>query len=484
MLDQQGFLTLRSACGAAQRVFVDEDGSPLQLNAGTCGSSGRIKLAVTDWDGDSRLDVIVNSENALWYRNCENRGDAIVLKRVGNLTQRNVAGHTSSPAVCDFDNDGKPDLMIGSENGRIYHIRHDDCAEFAGDQIEARQPASPTSPKSNSIVEEEFIFTKAPFDQCHASTICETSRGLVTAWFGGSKEGHDDVGIWTSYHDGKNWTSPVEVADGVQHDGLRYPCWNPVLFQPPGDAPTLLFFKVGPNPRQWWGEMMTSYDRGRTFIERRRLPEGIIGPVRCKPILRRTRDGGDGQTLLCGSSTEHDGRRVHFESVPLIDGCVGESWKRIGPINDGKKFSTIQPSFLQHANGEVQVLCRTQQDVITTSVSSDDGKIWSSMRPLELPNPNSGIATANLVDGRSLLVYNPLDSAKTGWGSRAVLALAISRDGSTWTPAGELDREAEAEFSYPEMIQSSDGRIHIVYTWKSRRIKHVVLDPHRISFPQ
>src|SRR5690606_37457784 len=116
------------------------------------------------------------------------------------------------------------------------------------------------------------------------STICQTTRGLVASWFGGTKEGDDDVGIWTSYHDGNRWSAPLQVADGVQHDDLRYPCWNPVLYQPPGDAPTLLFFKVGPSPSQWWGEMMVSYDRGRTFREQRRLPEGIDGPVRCKPI--------------------------------------------------------------------------------------------------------------------------------------------------------------------------------------------------------
>ena len=109
----------------------------------------------------------------------------------------------------------------------------------------------------------------------------------MAAWFGGTKEKSKDVEIWSSYHDGGGWSKPREWADGVQHRDLRHPCWNPVLWQEPGDGPVRLFFKVGPSPREWWGEVMTSYDRGRTFRERRRLPQGIDGPVRSKPLRLR-----------------------------------------------------------------------------------------------------------------------------------------------------------------------------------------------------
>ena len=472
MLDQEGFLTLRRGGKAAERIFVDEQSQPLQLNSGTCGRSGRVKLEVVDWDGDSRLDILVNSENATWYRNCETRDGKIVLKKIGNLAKRNVAGHTSSPAACDFNKDGKPDLLVGSENGRIYHVAHDDCIKFSETQMTASKPRDSESPRIPGLVDEEFIYTKAPFKECHASTICQTTRGLVSAWFGGSKEGKKDVGIWSSYHDGLKWSSPQQVATGVQHDKLRYPCWNPVLYQPPGDAPTLLFFKVGPSPREWWGEMMVSYDRGRTFVERRRLPEGIDGPVRCKPILL-----SDGKTLLCGSSTEYDGWRVHFESVQLVDGMPNQPWNRVGPINDASKFNAIQPTFLKHDDGRLQVLCRTKEGVIAESVSTDEGKTWSPLEATNLPNPNSGIESVTLNDGRHLLVYNPLDSGNTGWGRRSILSLAISPDGKNWTQIGDLEREEKGEFSYPAMIQASDGKVHITYTWKRTRIKHVTIDP-------
>lgn len=472
MLDQQGFLTLRRSSGPAERFFVDENDHEIQLNSKTCGGSGRIKLALVDWDGDERLDLLVNSENATWYRNCQDRQGKIVLKRIGNLARRNVAGHTSSPSVCDFNKDGLPDLLVGSENGRIYHIAHQECQTFDGEQLVADAAQPNDAPRIPGLVLEEFVFEDAPFRECHASTICQTSRGLVTAWFGGTKEGKDDVGIWSSYHDGQAWTRPSNVADGIQHSGLRYPCWNPVLYQPPGDAPTLLFFKVGPNPRQWWGEMMVSYDRGRTFVERRRLPEGIDGPVRCKPILL-----GDQTTLLCGSSTEYDGWRVHFESIGLTDGKPQGVWNRVGPINDATAFNAIQPTFLRHDDGRLQVLCRTKEGVIATSFSSDQGATWSKMEATSLPNPNSGIDAVNLADGRHLLIYNHLGSGKTGWGRRGLLNLAISEDGVTWKKAGDLEREQGAEFSYPAMIQTPDGLVHISYTWKRDRIKHLVVDP-------
>lgn len=476
MLDQQGFLTLRSAGGPAQRIFVDEDNQPLQLNSATCGGSGRVKLAVIDWDSDSRLDVLVNSENATWYRNCEDRDGKVVLKKIGNLADRNVAGHTSSPAACDFDEDGKPDLLVGSENGRIYHLEHEESQSYPSEQLMARSENDAKPARFPGLVSEEFVFEKASFDECHASTICKTTRGMVASWFGGTKEGDEDVGIWTSYHDGRGWSKPTEVANGIQHDGLRYPCWNPVLFQPPGDGPTLLFFKVGPRPDAWWGEMMVSFDRGRTFVNRRRLPEGIDGPVRCKPILV-----DDETTLVCGSSTEHDGWRVHFESVGMIDGEVDGRWKRIGPINDGKEFSAIQPTFLTHPDGSLQILCRTKEGVIATSGSSDQGVSWSPLNATELPNPNSGIDAVTLADGRHLLIYNHLDSGKTGWGRRGLLNLAISEDGVNWIPAGVVEREAKGEFSYPAIVQTDDGLVHATYTYNRKKIKHIVIDPHSLA---
>ena len=248
-----------------------------------------------------------------------------------------------------------------------------------------------------------------------------------------------------------------------------------IYSKPQGNQPLLLFFKVGPDPRSWWGEMLVSYDRGRTFRDRVRLPETIDGPVRCKPI-----ELSDG-TLLAGSSTEYDGWRVHFEKTNLDRGLPANEWERIGPINSKEEFNAIQPTLLEHADGRLQALCRTQEGVISTTFSDDLGETWSKMTATNLPNPNSGIDAVSLQDGRHLLIYNHLGSGSTGWGRRGLLNLAVSEDGITWKKVGTLEREANAEFSYPAMIQTEDGLIHISYTWKRQRIKHVVVNPNAIE---
>jgi predicted neuraminidase len=396
------------------------------------------------------------------------------MKAVGDLADRDVSGHTCSPAIGDLDGSGKPGLLLGAEDGRLYYMRHSDGTQFDSQDLMARPAQTLAETKFPGFESEEFIYETASFPECHASTLVETSRGLVAAWFGGTYEKHPDVGIWSSYHDGNGWSQPVQWATGVQHDGKRYPCWNPVLFQTSGDGPTLLFFKVGPDPQSWWGELMVSYDRGRSFRERRRLPEDILGPVRCKPILL------PGNVLLSGTSTEHDGWTVHFEKVSLVAGLPSSDWKRIGPIHTKEEFNAIQPTLLRHTNGSLQALCRTKSGAISSSLSKDQGETWSPMTEIDLPNNNSGIDAVTLADGRHLLIYNHLGSGRTGWGRRGMLNLAISDDGLTWKKVGVLEQEARAEFSYPAIIQTTDGKVHATWTWKRKKIKHAVIDPAKI----
>ena len=319
-------------------------------------------------------------------------------------------------------------------------------------------------PTGQAVLKSEFVFDSAPFASCHASTIEETDDGLIAAWFGGTAEGKPDVGIWVSRQRGGHWDTPVEVANGRQADGTRWPCWNPVLFQPHA-GPLLLFYKVGPAPwTDWWGMLIESSDGGRTWSAPRRLPEGILGPIKNKPVQL---DSGD---ILCPSSIETDGWQVHFERS--IDG--GQTWSSTGPVNDGKTIGAIQPSILIHSQTHLQAIGRTKQERVFTIDSFDAGHTWGPMTLTDLPNPNSGTDAVTLRDGRSLLVYNPTTK------DRHPLAIAVSQDGKTWTLASTLEN-GSGEFSYPAVIQTRDGLVHITYTWNRTHIKHAVLDPARLD---
>jgi len=322
------------------------------------------------------------------------------------------------------------------------------------------------------ILVDEFIYEEAPYPSCHASTIEETPEGLVAAWFGGTHERNPDVGIWVSHHKDGKWTESVEVANGIINDTLRYPTWNPVLYQVP-DGDLQLYYKVGPHPSKWWGMMMSSSDGGYTWSAPKVLPDSAVGPVKNKPVLL---DNGD---LIAPSSTEGDGWNIHFEITPDF----GNTWEIVGPIGRGEDdINAIQPSVLDHGNGKLQILARTRNRAIATSWSEDYGQTWSPLEKSNLPNNNSGTDAVTLKDGRHMLVYNhvlpPGDKAK---GPRTPLNISVSKDGIHWDASLILEDSEISQYSYPSIIQSSDGMVHVVYTWRRERIKYVKIDPSKLT---
>jgi predicted neuraminidase len=329
--------------------------------------------------------------------------------------------------------------------------------------------AQNTSAPSPAIVRSEFLFETAPFPSVHASTIVETREGLVAAWFGGTREGASDVGIWLSRQVKGSWTAPVEVANGIQADGARHPCWNPVLFRNADDS-IRLFFKVGPSPRAWWGMSTTSADNGRTWSRPERLPDGVLGPIKNKPVTL-----ADG-TIISPSSTESEDKpslwRLHFERSS--DG--GRTWTIVRPaVTPGApELHSIQPSLLLHSGGRLQAVGRTRSQRIFETWSDDGGRTWNGVTLTDLPNPSAGTDAVTLRDGRHLLVYNHTPKG------RSPLNVAVSRDGKAWDAALVLERDP-GEYSYPAIIQTSDGMVHITYTWRREKIRHVTVDPAKLQ---
>jgi predicted neuraminidase len=332
--------------------------------------------------------------------------------------------------------------------------------------------SSPRAQDSSGIasqpgyVKSEFIADPPPTPASHASTIVESEDVLMAAWFGGTQERARDVVIWLSRNEGKGWSKPEEVANGV-HDDVRiqYPCWNPVLFRP-RNGPLLLFYKEGPSPSKWWGLLKYSEDNGKTWSRPKHFSSGIYGPIRNKPVEL------DDGTLLCGSSTEDAGWRVHMEwtKKPLID----QAWSRTESLNRSIDWGAIQPTILNWPDGNIQILCRTKQHVITECWSGDNGITWSRMKATDLPNPNSAIDSVLLKDKRALLVYNHSSE------DRSTMNVAVSKDGRNWSAALTLENTPGEEFSYPAVIQTGDRMVHVTYTWKRQRIKHVVIDPSKL----
>jgi predicted neuraminidase len=301
----------------------------------------------------------------------------------------------------------------------------------------------------------QFIYEKAPFPSCHASTLVEVEPGkLLAAWFGGTDEGEKDVAIWLSRLDGK-WSEPEKVASA-----LLQPCWNPVLFRERRSGEIHLYYKAGPSPTQWSGFVRKSSDGGKTFGETHILPAGLLGPIKNKPI--QLADG----TILAPSSVESYQTWASWVERSR-DG--GRTWTKHGPIFHPKHpYGIIQPTLLLLKDGSLLALMRSRGiGQICQSRSTDGGIIWSlaEAHP-SLPNPNSGIDAVTLADGRHVLVYNPVHSGRTP------LELAISEDdGKTWRKVKTLE-DQPGEYSYPAVIQTTDGAVHATYTWKRQRIRH------------
>ena len=341
----------------------------------------------------------------------------------------------------------------------------------------------PLPKRGEYVVTDEFLYKQSSFPECHSATIVETKKGdLVATYFGGTKERNPDVCIWVSRKPkgASEWTAPQLVADGVGvkngnqatrppegGDGeQREACWNPVVFETP-DGILHLYFKIGPNVAGWKGWRITSKDGGKTWSKREPLPEGIYGPIKNKPVLNKGR-------LISPTSDERDGWKLYFE----LSDDNGKTWRRTAFVEADKGVKAIQPTILLLPDGRLEALCRTRSRHIGVTFSSDNGETWSRLQLIDTPNNNSGIDAVNLKDGGYALICNdwPIEPDKEK-GARTPLSILRSNDGIHWNHWITLEDSPILQYSYPSIIQSRDGHLHAVYTWRRQRIKHIELIP-------
>lgn len=337
------------------------------------------------------------------------------------------------------------------------------CQNSSGDErseTEMTESVSGTETGMSGSVKDFIYDVPEGFVQCHASTVARLDNGeFVVAWFGGTEEKNDDVGIWMSTGKPGNWTQPVEL-EKLRDD----PHWNPVLFNAP-DGSVILYFKVGKEIPTWETWYTVSTDNAKTWSDAKELvpgDRGGRGPVKNKSIVLSNGD------WLAPASHE-EGPWLAFVDRSTDNGktWLAEDYVPMDmPEEEGK--GAIQPTLWESDPGKVHMLLRTASGYIGRSDSDDNGKTWSEMYDTGLPNPNSGIDLVKLPGGELVLAYNPDDK---NWGDRAPLTLAVSEDnGKTWPYKLDIETGVpDDEFSYPSII-SWDDTIAVVYTWQREKV--------------
>lgn len=315
--------------------------------------------------------------------------------------------------------------------------------------------------KDLSTVEYDHVFEEErPFAQSHASTIIDLDKGYLLAWFAGSHEKNDDVGIWMAKGTPDNWTEP-ELAVKIRNE----PHWNPVLFRTP-EGRVYLYFKVGKEIDFWETWVQYSDDEGETWSEPVELVEGDRGgrgPVRNRPIIL-----SDG-TWLAPASTELD--RVWDAFIDRSEDG-GKTWTATDKLELDRSIiegeGVIQPALWESKPGHVHMLLRSSSGKICRSDSEDYGKTWSPIVETELPNNNSGIDVAHIGGESIALIYNPVEG---NWGKRYPITVAVSNDnGKTWPIKLDIEKgEGDDELSYPSIFYE-DGHLVASYTWNRDRI--------------
>lgn len=325
----------------------------------------------------------------------------------------------------------------------------------------------------------DMICRELPTKMCHASTLLELQDGgMLCAWFGGTYEGEDDVGIWLARRQQDGWAPPSPLIDHISE-----PHWNPV-FQRLKDGSIRLYYKVGRKIADWRTIICHSEDEGATWSTPRELVEGDAtggrGPVRSKVI--QLPNG----KYLAPNSTERGSWCAYADQS--VDG--GKTWIRSNPVQipgldqeaadrpaessvavSAQSFQgrgVIQPTLWSTSSEAVHMLLRSTEGRIYRSDSSNGGALWSPPYPTELPNNNSGIDVGQLENGQLILACNPVSG---NWGVRSPMRLLVSKDnGSSWEKLLDLD-SGIGEFSYPAVV-THGNEVHVSYTWKRINIAY------------
>lgn len=342
--------------------------------------------------------------------------------------------------------------------------------------------------KKIRLIEKEFVWNdpEAYYQACHVSTIARNEKGdLAVAYFGGTKEGALDLGIWLSRKIGNCWEAPrrIKYLYGFQH-------WNPIL-RYDGNGKLVLLYKVGHNVQEWYTMTSESKDFGLTWSESREAVEGDHTPrISTKNHLIIQGNNWFGGTSI-ETNTTHDcfidvsrdgGKTWSLHPIPfehVVPENVGDiKWEGIKELwlSDPEIVlrwdGVIQPTLWSQEPGRLSCLMRSSRGCLFRSDSFDNGETWCKAYPTSLPNNNCGIDVALLSQGTLAVFYNPVN---VNWGERTPLSVSLSEDdGETWSAPWDLENQP-GEYSYPFAL-AHENYIDLTYTWRRKKIVHCVLE--------
>ena len=344
---------------------------------------------------------------------------------------------------------------------------------WEGFHVEETSPPSPENQRS--FFQGEAINPGQNLPMVHVASLVEMSdQTLAAVWYGGSGECSPDVRIYGALQrkGATEWSPPRAIMTREQAEkDLGRPVkslGNALLLANPSGSLRLLFVTIAMG--RWSGSQLNtclSSDGGATWSRAERL---TLSPlfnfselVRNRPVglesVRRDEPGGWCVPIY----QEFLGK---FPELLWLQECSGRLAVRKSRIAGG--CSTFQPSLtafdLQHA----LVLLRdyTQSKRIFLSRTDDGGRSWGKPEITALPNPDAGISGLRLSDERMITAFNDSVSGRDN------LTLAVSADeGRSWKRFAVIEKESGASFSYPYLMRTSDGLIHLAYTWKSKTIR-------------
>lgn len=347
------------------------------------------------------------------------------------------------------------------------------------------------------VTHREFL-NKTGIPSVHSSTMVFWRNHPVFAWFGGSREGAQDVGIYIyNLHD------KGEIITLGNKDGI--PRWNPVLVS--YDDRIFLFSKMGRFCDCWqtYYHEITSWDQNtpqkQMMGEAQILPAGLNGPVKTSPIIKYHKND---LIMLCGSSvetrwdwssyieryqinTKGSKKKLYFlnRHGPLTVQTKKRYYSQFG---SGLSQGIIQPS-LWEQNGEFHAFYRSSQglDYLYYSNFGYDLEPFYKGKgeavKTNIPNPNSGVDTVFFNDSL-YLAHNPSTTERIPLTVSKIKKISESSTSADFKKIEDLDIRNEfephmfkntPEFSYPYMVEHK-GRLHLTFTYARTDIEYVIIE--------